>query len=90
MPKIALVTGAGSGIGRAAALALQSKGWSVVLAGRREKTLEETATLSSHGDGRALIVVADVTRPESVRALFARAVSELGRVDLLLDRKSVV
>jgi NAD(P)-dependent dehydrogenase (short-subunit alcohol dehydrogenase family) len=77
-PKIALVTGAGSGIGRAVSLALGSAGFSVVLAGRREAELKKTASLS-----RAKMTVActDVTDPESVKALF----SGLDRLDLLFN-----
>jgi NAD(P)-dependent dehydrogenase (short-subunit alcohol dehydrogenase family) len=69
--KFALVTGAGSGIGRAASLALQGAGFSVVLAGRRAAELDSTAAMASNSGGRMLPVQADVSRPESVRALFA-------------------
>jgi NAD(P)-dependent dehydrogenase (short-subunit alcohol dehydrogenase family) len=78
---IAVVTGAGSGIGRAAAQALLADGWSVVAAGRREAPLQET--VSGFEDG--LAVSADVTSPESVDALFSRAVERFGRVDLLFN-----
>jgi NAD(P)-dependent dehydrogenase (short-subunit alcohol dehydrogenase family) len=77
---IAVVTGAGSGIGRAAAQALLAEGWSVVAAGRREGPLEETI-----GGGDGLAVPADVTSPASVEALFARTVERYGRVDLLFN-----
>jgi NAD(P)-dependent dehydrogenase (short-subunit alcohol dehydrogenase family) len=83
--KTALVTGAGSGIGRASALALQAAGWSVALAGRREKELEETASRGQSGDGRMLPVATDVSRPESVKALFERVEKEFGRLDLLFN-----
>jgi NAD(P)-dependent dehydrogenase (short-subunit alcohol dehydrogenase family) len=82
MPKVALVTGAGSGIGRAAALALQSHGYSVVLAGRRAQALEETAALAPAG---MLPVATDVTNPESVRSLFARTREAFGRLDVLFN-----
>jgi len=82
---VAVVTGAGSGIGRQATFSLLGAGWTVVLAGRREETLEETVALSGHGGDRAMLVVTDVTRADSVRALFARAVERLGRVDLLFN-----
>ena len=70
--KIAIVTGAGSGIGRAVSLALQSIGCSVVLAGRREAQLEETAALGKSTGRRMLPIPTDVAVPESVRMLFAR------------------
>lgn len=82
--KIAVVTGAGSGIGRAVALAFLGAGYGAVLAGRRREPLEETATLSGAGE-RAVPVPTDVTRPESVRALFDRAVERFGRVDVLFN-----
>jgi NAD(P)-dependent dehydrogenase (short-subunit alcohol dehydrogenase family) len=78
---IAVVTGAGSGIGRAAAQALMSDGWSVVLAGRREAQLRET------GDG--LVVPTDVTDPASVAALFAATLQHFGRVDLLFNNAGI-
>jgi NAD(P)-dependent dehydrogenase (short-subunit alcohol dehydrogenase family) len=81
--KIAVVTGAGSGIGRAVAVELLRAGWSVTLAGRRPRTLEETAALAP--EGAALVVRTDVARPEDVTALFAAAVTRFGRVDLLFN-----
>jgi NAD(P)-dependent dehydrogenase (short-subunit alcohol dehydrogenase family) len=79
--RIAVVTGAGSGIGRAVATGLLDAGYAVALAGRREETLRETA-----GDAEgALVVPADVTDAESVRALFERVRSEFGRLDLLFN-----
>ena len=83
--KFALVTGAGSGIGRAASLALQRAGFSVALAGRRAAELERTAAMASPDGGRMLPVPADVSRPESVRALFARIHEVFGRLDLLFN-----
>ena len=82
--KVAVVTGAGSGIGRAVALAFLGAGYRTVLAGRRGEPLEETAALSGAGD-RALPVPTDVTQPGSVRALFERAVERFGRVDVLFN-----
>ena len=82
--RVALVTGAGSGIGRAAALALLGDGFRVVLAGRRREKLEETAARSPAGD-RALVWPADVTDPASVKALFAATVSAFGRLDVLFN-----
>jgi NAD(P)-dependent dehydrogenase (short-subunit alcohol dehydrogenase family) len=85
MDRTALVTGAGSGIGRAAALALIADGWRVALAGRREAALEETRKLAGDGAGRALPIPADVADEAQVRALFARIRSEFGRLDLLFN-----
>lgn len=82
--KAAVVTGAGSGIGRAVALAFLRAGYRVALAGRRAPALDETAALSGAGD-RALVVPADVTRPDSVAALFDAAVRAFGRVDVLFN-----
>ena len=83
--KIALVTGAGSGIGRAVSLALQAAGYSVVLAGRREEELNKTATLGNRSGLPMLAVAADVSKPESVRALFATLQQKFGRLDLLFN-----
>ena len=83
--KIALVTGAGSGIGRAVSLSLQSAGYSVVLAGRRAAELEKTAALGHASQGKMLPVPTDVSNPESVRALFARIKETFGRLDLLFN-----
>jgi NAD(P)-dependent dehydrogenase (short-subunit alcohol dehydrogenase family) len=80
--KIAVVTGAGSGIGRAAAVALHAAGYSVVLAGRRVEELERTATQAR---GRTLVVPTDVTDPASVEALFAATKEKFGRVDVLFN-----
>jgi NAD(P)-dependent dehydrogenase (short-subunit alcohol dehydrogenase family) len=77
---IAVVTGAGSGIGRAAAQALLREGWSVVAAGRREDPLRETI-----GDGDGLAIPTDVTSYSSVEALFATVLARYGRVDLLFN-----
>jgi len=83
--KTALVTGAGSGIGRAAALALLREGYSVVLAGRRLEALRETAAQAPPNAGLAVAVAADVTDEASVRALFEKAKESLGRLDLLFN-----
>ena len=82
--KIAVVTGAGTGIGRAAALALMKDGWSVVLAGRREQPLQEVASHAAV-PRQALVVPTDVADPLAVRALFDTAVAQYGRVDLLFN-----
>ena len=81
---IAVVTGAGSGIGRAAANALIEAGWSVVAAGRREPPLQETL-----GDADGLAVPTDVTDPDSVSSLFSATLQRYGRVDLLFNNAGV-
>ncbi len=81
--KVAIVTGAGSGIGKYSALALLEEGYSVALAGRREERLEETAAESE--SSRTLIVPTDVADPDSIRELFAKVKSEFGRLDLLFN-----
>ncbi len=83
--KIAMVTGAGSGIGRAVALALAEHGYALVLAGRRLEKLEETAALAGQFSSRMLPVPADVGQPDSVDALFARTRDHYGRLDLLFN-----
>ncbi len=85
--RIAIVTGAGSGVGRAAALALAAEGWSVALAGRRRDQLEETAGLAK--GATTLVVPSDVTDPASVEALFAEVVRRFGRLDLLFNNAGV-
>jgi NAD(P)-dependent dehydrogenase (short-subunit alcohol dehydrogenase family) len=88
MSKIAIVTGAGSGIGKAAALALLKDGWSVALAGRRREPLEQVAADSGAG-ARALAVPTDVSKPDSVRALFAAVRDRWGRLDVLFNNAGV-
>ena len=80
---IAVVTGAGSGIGRHTALALLEAGWAVALAGRREQPLQETAAAAY--PGTTLVVPTDVARPESVDSLFAAVRDRFGRLDLLFN-----
>lgn len=82
--RIAIVTGAGSGIGRAAALALLADGWSVVLAGRRLEPLQAVA-LAGNAPDRTLAVTTDVAQPDAVRHLFDATVERFGRVDLLFN-----
>ena len=83
--RVALVTGAGSGVGRAVSLALQGAGYSVVLAGRRPEQLADTAAAAVSGEGRMLAVPTDVGKPESVKALFAQTRDAFGRLDLLFN-----
>jgi NAD(P)-dependent dehydrogenase (short-subunit alcohol dehydrogenase family) len=83
--KVALVTGAGSGIGRATALALLREGYAVVLAGRRPEALDETVARAGPDADRLLAVPADVTDPAGVRALFDRTRAAFGRLDLLFN-----
>jgi NAD(P)-dependent dehydrogenase (short-subunit alcohol dehydrogenase family) len=87
--RIAIVTGAGSGIGRHTALALMADGWSVVLAGRREDRLSETVALAGDAGSDALAVATDVTDPQSVDHLFQRAEQAFGRVDLLFNNAGI-
>jgi NAD(P)-dependent dehydrogenase (short-subunit alcohol dehydrogenase family) len=84
--RFAVVTGAGSGIGKAVATALLKDGYSVALAGRRRDALEETARLFS---SNALVVQADVTKPDSVRALFSKTSEAFGRLDLLFNNAGI-
>jgi NAD(P)-dependent dehydrogenase (short-subunit alcohol dehydrogenase family) len=81
--RVAVITGAGSGIGRASALALMAGGWSVALAGRRKEALEETAGMAT--GGRSLAVPTDVIEPDQVAALFAAVGEKFGRVDMLFN-----
>jgi len=83
--KVAVITGAGSGIGKRTALALLAAGYAVVLAGRRAGALAQTAAEAGEASHRALAAPTDVTSQESVRTLFARTAERFGRVDLLFN-----
>ncbi len=83
--KVALVTGAGTGIGRAVCIALLSDGYSVVLAGRRLQPLQETVALAAADAARSLCVPTDVGKPDEVRELFSQAAAAFGRLDLLFN-----
>ena len=87
-PRVAIVTGGGTGIGRAAALALLSDGWHVAVAGRRKEPLDEVV---AHADanGHAIAVPTDVADPVSVEALFSATLVAWGRVDLLFNNAGV-
>lgn len=87
--KVAIVTGAGSGVGRATAIALLKDGYQVVLAGRRAERLQQSVATSGLPESRALAVPTDVTDPASVRALFARTREAFGRLDLLFNNAGV-
>ena len=86
---VAVVTGAGSGLGRAITRALLNAGWQVAVAGRRWAPLQETVGASAGPGGPALPVITDVTEPDSVAALFAAVGNRWGRADLLVNNAGV-
>jgi NAD(P)-dependent dehydrogenase (short-subunit alcohol dehydrogenase family) len=83
--RVALITGAGSGIGRAVAIAFLRDGYKVAVAGRREEPLHETVRMAGAGPASALVVPTDVGKPDAVRALFDRVVTVFGRLDVLFN-----
>jgi NAD(P)-dependent dehydrogenase (short-subunit alcohol dehydrogenase family) len=83
--KIAMITGAGSGIGRSVALAMMQEGYSVVLAGRRQDALEETATLGGSYGAPTLAVSTDLSNPDAVKHLFDKTKETFGRLDILFN-----
>jgi len=87
--KIALVTGAGTGVGRAAARALMKAGYTVVLAGRRKEKLDEVAAEGAREGGKSLVVPADIADPQSIAALFATTKRTFGRLDVLFNNAGV-
>ncbi|MBT4284653.1 MAG: SDR family oxidoreductase [Rhodobacteraceae bacterium] len=93
MKKIVLVTGGGSGVGRSAALALLKAGYQVVIAGRRQETLDETLALAVNVDGQGsgclVSIQSDVSDPDSVEALFAEIKTKFGRIDVLFNNAGV-
>ena len=89
MTKVAIVTGAGSGIGQRTALALLQEGYSVSLAGRRVEALETTVNEAGVAGLRALVVPTDVTEPDSVQALFAKTKESFGRLDVLFNNAGI-
>ena len=87
--KVALVTGAGTGVGRAVTLALMREGYAVVLAGRRKDMLEAVAKEGAQTPGEALPVPADVADPASIKSLFAKTKASYGRLDLLFNNAGI-
>ncbi len=87
--RVALVTGAGSGIGKAASLALLEDGWHVALAGRRQAALDEAVREAGANGARAAAVATDLMQPESVRALFDAVFARFGRLDLLFNNAGI-
>ena len=87
--KVALVTGAGTGIGKSSVLQLLGDGYSVVLAGRRIEPLEETIAEAGVDDSRAIAVSTDVGSPDSVAALFEKAEATFGRLDVLFNNAGI-
>jgi NAD(P)-dependent dehydrogenase (short-subunit alcohol dehydrogenase family) len=89
LPQVAIVTGAGSGIGKRTALAFLKKGYSVALAGRRKETLEKTSAAAGSAGSRALVVPSDVADPDAVRNLFLRTKETFGRIDVLFNNAGI-
>ena len=87
--KVAIITGAGTGIGKSCALALLKDGWSVALAGRRAELLEKTRDEAAEEGKNAIVVRTDVGDPEAVRGLFARTKEAFGRLDVLFNNAGV-
>jgi len=87
--KVAIVTGAGSGVGKAVGLALLKEGYHVSLAGRRKGALEQMAGEAGAARSRALVVPTDVCDPQAIRALFAQTKSAFGRLDLLFNNAGI-
>ena len=89
MKKVCLITGGGSGIGRATAIAMAQDGYTVVVSGRRLDRLEETADLAGDASQRIAAIRVDVGQPESVRELFAKTLAEFGRLDVLFNNAGI-
>src|SRR2546427_11823547 len=87
--KVAIVTGAGSGVGRAVGLVLLREGYHVALAGRRKDALEQVAGEAGPARSRALVVPTDVRDPQAIRSLFAQTKSAFGRLDLLFNNAGI-
>ena len=89
MSKVALVTGAGTGVGKAAVLALAARGYAIALVGRRQALLEEVAAEAQALGARTLVSTADVAKPDEVRAAFDGTVAAFGRIDLVFNNAGV-
>jgi NAD(P)-dependent dehydrogenase (short-subunit alcohol dehydrogenase family) len=89
MSKVALITGAGSGVGKSAVLALAGAGYAIALVGRRKDALEAVATEVQGLGGKTLVAAADVSQPDQVRAAFDAAVAAFGRIDLVFNNAGV-
>jgi NAD(P)-dependent dehydrogenase (short-subunit alcohol dehydrogenase family) len=89
LTKIAIVTGAGTGIGKSVAIALAQEGYTVVLGGRRKELLEATAVEIGQSNSRTLVVPTDVSDPASVRELFSKTRDAFGRLDLLFNNAGI-
>lgn len=87
--RVAVVTGGGSGIGRATAIGLAAKSWTVVVAGRRVELLEEVVTEIEGSGGTALAVATDVSQPDDVQALFNQVEERFGRIDVLFNNAGI-
>ena len=87
--RVAVITGAGSGIGRSSALHLLKDGYSVALAGRRKEALEETINLAGNEGTRSIVVSTDVGDPESIASLFEQTVEAFGRLDVLFNNAGI-
>jgi NAD(P)-dependent dehydrogenase (short-subunit alcohol dehydrogenase family) len=89
LQRVAVVTGAGTGIGKAVALSLMREGYAAVLAGRRKEKLEETAGEGSSTGAKSLVVPTDVSDPQSIKSLFAKTKEIFGRLDLLFNNAGI-
>jgi NAD(P)-dependent dehydrogenase (short-subunit alcohol dehydrogenase family) len=89
LQKVAVITGAGTGIGKAVALALMREGYSAVLAGRRKEKLDETAAEGSSTGAKSLVVPTDVSDPRSIASLFAKTKETFGRLDVLFNNAGI-
>ena len=89
VPKVAIVTGAGTGVGRAVALALMKEGYALALAGRRLDKLEDVASEGEAIGGKSIVVQTDVGEPEQVKALFAKTKQAFGRLDVLFNNAGI-